>query len=1415
MARTALPKGRPRLIAAALSVAAVAAGVAGFWALRGGPGDAPSDGTGNGSPRARAAADTPASTSARLLHVPGNGAPVIGAFGRRIRDQLAAQPPPTRPLSGAVEIDAEDVVWREPAGPPGARGGPDRSSRPIFARAAAVSAELAVEGLYQGDVRLRDAVLTGAVVNLRESGGVWNHDVVLAELLGGDESAQPPRVARLDDVTIRDGTLNVGTAERSFALERLNAQLREAEFSGPSLPEPRIVVARAAADLALAGEQPIALTVEDATARVLTDTVAFDIGGGTIEGARLAEVTGKWSSAIPAFGVLAQGRAVDVTLESIQRFLPDQAPRQGIASFTWSITESAPGGAIKGDPGLGRVDLVIRDLDFSGEGSRVTGGIAVQVGENLDRVDLLDVDVGFEPLDVRLVEVFTGPLPFAGTATGTVRGPAHDLAFDVAARLTMEDVADPLIGSVTGRIGMIDDEVVLHGAEAILESVPLDAARRWVPTLPLAGTASGRVTLTGPPDMAPLSLDLELALAAGDAMLAGTVDLTGAAPAYDLTGTVTGIDIALLLQPDAPPVTVTARFALDGSGTRPAEADARIDLDGQFQGWRAVEGDGFSIGARVAGGVLAVDTAWARLAGAAGSLAGDWRFIAPGSGSVSYAVTIASLEPWGPYLPVVGDTSAAGSLDLTGTLEGSLNRPQLTGHLHGADLRSGSWAAGSVETAYAVRLGGPVPEGTVELRASGLRTPIPGEYQSVSLSASLVNADLTFALDADRSDGRGVEIEASGNIPGVGPREVVAERLDFDLPDARWALTEPAVFRWNAGAGLAVDRFEMREDGGSGAVRLAGTLLPLDELAVDLDVTALPVQEIEQLLGREPLITGELALSGRIEGPGSAPTADLEFQLENGSIDSVAVTRFDGTLAYAVDRLSATADAAIGPGDFQLEIELPAAIDFTAERKLALAESGPLSGRLVARGVSITPLQRLSWQIRDLTGSIDGEIDVAGSIANPRLDGRLGLTGGAVRVPALRAAFTNVTGQIALSGPRVTIESFQAESDGLMTAGGTVTFDDLTDPSFDVAIDFDGFRPFGVPGGRTPAEMFGDVSLDGPVDELVVTGNVRVADGDVVVPRAGPAEADDMFGDFPELTADGAAAPPPSPDAPTVGLTIRDLVVDVDRNVWIDAEAARAQLSGELVLNRTADALEIEGILAGERGTFTLEAGPIVRRFEILSAELTFRPETPEIDPTIDVLARRYVFDPSNRQVDVEVRIGGTLRNPTLALASPGAPSFAQPELLSLLLFGRPTLEPGSGQVAAGVLEGSIAELASLELEQALVRDLGVDVDVLEVRFGRGGVSGFGNPTFVIGVELARDVFLTAESALGGLFSTSDATANAWALRVEWAFRRHSRLRASWEPVTQSTFLRGFDLGFEQLTQRQQLSFDLRRRWSY
>lgn len=1404
MTATPAPEGRSRFIAAGLAAALTGILVVGIWIARGGPvtpheAVTPPD-------RPRRAMDSTEETPT-LARPPAARSPEISEFGRRVRQQLAARPPATRALDGHLSIEMRDLTWREPAGV-------------VFARAATASGLLDLGMAAQGDVRLRDVVLRRADVNLRESPTGWNYDVVLADLLDGGEADDRQRLVQVDGVTIASSTVHVSMRERFFSLQDLDARLREAAFSGPSLPEPRIVVERAAAVLDQPAEgRRIALGVAAATARIREDTVAFDVETATIDGALLADLSGVWSPSIPMYGVLASGRAVDVRLEDVQQLLPERAPEAGRAAFRFSIEEAAPADPriiARVDPKAGPnhvgglepgIDISLSELELDAGDSQILGSITFRVEPEL--VELRSADLRFEPIDVALIESFAGPLPFTGTGSGSLRGPADDLAFDVVTRLTMNDVPDTLAGRVTGRFAMLLDGFVLHEAEALIESLPLAVLRAWLPGWPLDGTATGRVALSGPPDRAPLTLDVDLELAAGNVTVAGTLDLTDPAPDYDLTGTLTGIDLQQLLPATAPPVQLDVSFALEGIGIQPDEVDADLHVSGQFFGWRAEPGDSVWVQARARAGVLVVDSAWARLATAAVSATGSWRFTEPASGSLRYAASVTSLASWGPYLPPVGDTTSAGALELNGSMEGTLDRPSLAGELSGEWVRAGRWAAAALEATYTARLGGPLPEGVVEIRASGIETPAEN-YSWVTLSAALAQAELTFELNAARPDSGIVEIGATGRIPADGPREIVLERAEVDLLDTRWSLIEPATFRWGAGAGLVVQGLEMRDTAGTGLVSADGRLLPLAELALDLEIAALPLGEVQSLFGIEPIVTGELWSTARVEGPGSTPTAAAEFRLENGTIETLNITRFDGGVEYASNRLEAHASIAIGAeGTFELELDLPAVIDFTADRKIGILESGRVAGSLIARTVSITPLQRLSWHIQDLAGWLDGSIQIAGDVSAPDFSGQLVLSQGAVRVPALRREFPQIMGQLVLSGRRVEVESFEVQSDGFMTVSGGATFETLTRPVLGLRVLFDRFRPAGLP-GREHAAIFGDVSIDGPWEEVVITGDTRLADGDVRVPDFGP-PPDDTFADFPEL-ADGVVRPP---SAFLQGLTIRDFIVRVDRNVWVDASAARAQLSGDLTLNRTLDAFTIVGTLSGERGTFTLEAGPIVRRFEILRAELIFHEDAEELDPGLDVLARRIVFDPNDRQVDVEVMIGGTLRHPTIGLATPGAPGFAESELIGILLFGRPTLEPGSGQLAGSILEGTLAELASLELEQALVRDLGLSVDVLEIRFGPGGIGGFGRPMFVIGVELATDVFLTAESSLGGLFSSTDTGTAVWALRLEWAFRRSSRLRVSYEPVTQSPFLRTFELGLRGLTQRQQLSFDLRRRWSY
>src|SRR5690606_26761188 len=72
------------------------------------------------------------------------------------------------------------------------------------------------------------------------------------------------------------------------------------------------------------------------------------------------------------------------------------------------------------------------------------------------------------------------------------------------------------------------------------------------------------------------------------------------------------------------------------------------------------------------------------------------------------------------------------------------------------------------------------------------------------------------------------------------------------------------------------------------------------------------------------------------------------------------------------------------------------------------------------------------------------------------------------------------------------------QSDGWAVARGTITFPALTEPVFDVALEFDGFRAFSAR-GRDAAAVTGSVALAGPLAGPTVSGRVVLDDGSVPV----------------------------------------------------------------------------------------------------------------------------------------------------------------------------------------------------------------------------------------------------------------------------------------------------------------------------
>jgi hypothetical protein len=283
-------------------------------------------------------------------------------------------------------------------------------------------------------------------------------------------------------------------------------------------------------------------------------------------------------------------------------------------------------------------------------------------------------------------------------------------------------------------------------------------------------------------------------------------------------------------------------------------------------------------------------------------------------------------------------------------------------------------------------------------------------------------------------------------------------------------------------------------------------------------------------------------------------------------------------------------------------------------------------------------------------------------------------------------------------------------------------------------------------------------------------------------------------------------------------LRVSNFRVRAGESLWFAMPDARAQLEGELVFDKNGDDIRITGSLSGTRGQYTLRAGPIVRRFDVVEAEVRFLGDT-EINPLVNIVASRAIVDQQGRQLDLRVRVSGTMRAPTLSLASADAANIPQSELLSFLLFGQSNFGLTGGGVVPGqalVTEtflGGLTELISLELEDEIV-DAGLNIDIFQLRFGTSIATL--QPSLVIGEEFANNIFLTVESTLGGLLGGSEGTLIP-TVRVEWRITPTSTARLGYELVQPSRALRGVTVAqpYAINAQRRQYTFDFTKRWSW
>ncbi|MFW6078245.1 MAG: translocation/assembly module TamB domain-containing protein, partial [Gemmatimonadota bacterium] len=943
--------------------------------------------------------------------------------------------------------------------------------------------------------------------------------------------------------------------------------------------------------------------------------------------------------------------------------------------------------------------------------------------------------------------------------------------------------------------------------------------------LPPGALITGRVEIDGVPGRAPLALDIDVRLNGGRVVAQGTLDLAGPVAAYDLAGRVVDLPVGALVPVEVPPVTLTAAFSLAGQGTEPETIDARVALDGGFGAWRTEPGDGIRLDADVEDGRLALDTLSLELATLRLDAAGAWRYATPTAGGIDYDLDVTSLEPFGPYLPPPVRGAVWGSATTRGELTGTLDVPRFAGEADAEDLRYADWFIGAAAADYAVTA--PPRRGLeLDLAAETVETPQLGAFDRVLLRARARDPSFDVTLNATRP-GRddGVLLVADGRFLD-GTRVATLRDLRFDLDGSPWTLVEPATVRWGDEVdGLDVSDLRLREADGDGVLAFDGRYPPDGADGLRFQAEAVPIAEWFRLADRAPPLTAMVWADGELFGTLASPRVDLDFRLLRPRIDDVQFARLEGVLAYGAGRLAGDVDVRVDTvpatgGTLDIDGGVPFNLSLTDGFDARLAETGAIEITAVADRFPFVVLEPLLFDLRDPEGWIDGRVVAGGTIRRPRLDGRLILRDGAATVLPLDQRYDSIHAVVGFEDRRAVVREARARSDGWARVAGTVDLETLDRPVLDLRLDFEEFRPIGVD-DRDDAAVWGELRTAGPWSAPVLSGEIRIDDGTVPVPGLDDDALDagldeEAFAEL-ETPVDTVVR-----DEPTwIDRIVLDaVVVTAGEDTWFGDDPIRAQLAGELTLVRTApDALQVFGSLEGERGTITLIAGPIVRRLDIVEAEVRFFGAA-ALDPAIDITASQTVFGPDGQPFDILVRIGGSLDDPTLALASPDGAPVPESELLSLLVFGQPTyaLAPGvvpAEEVVGDVFFGGLAGLAAIEIEEALVGEFGLPFEYVRIQPGPGDFGGlFGAPIIVLGTQLADDVFLTIDTGLGTLFGGTEV-GTTWGAAIQWRIDPEWTAEFGIEPVFRGRFFPTAGFFVPALSPEQQFFLDLRRRWTY
>lgn len=663
-----------------------------------------------------------------------------------------------------------------------------------------------------------------------------------------------------------------------------------------------------------------------------------------------------------------------------------------------------------------------------------------------------------------------------------------------------------------------------------------------------------------------------------------------------------------------------------------------------------------------------------------------------------------------PDLSVLA-AQASGSL----TAELSLKHEARGGLVFSAQATAPELAYGNIE-AKKVNLSasGPLAALKVEGKAELIEMPDTGPVRDLNVAGE---ADLAEPLVA--KIGKLSAIVDGASLKLTSPVQVTAREGTVALSQA--------TFSW----------------GEKGSVTAQAVLTP-DALKARLET------ENAAIPGQPALVTGFVRVdTEQAEQPGAL---NLRLDSRDGPEAALEIAgTWNGERLQLKGDLKATGEQAGQIAGELLNVSMPLTLTRT-DGSFSVGTEGPLEGRVKYKG-KLEPLLAmfLAKPERDLTGSLDADMRIGGTLTAPDVTGKVEVSQG---------RYENAPTGILLTAINARLDFTSAEGGG----SGTLKLSawDRKDPKGRRApVTGEGRFDLGPEGMRVDAglslrdatlvrrrdltgTLSGNAKLSGTLPKLALTGAVEIDRLDLLIPE----DKANGIVDVPVVLVDEKGEPldprkRKKEEQEEAGEARDRFVVMLDLNVRSDGQAfvrgrgLDSEWKADLSVVGTLEQPKLNGALTVKKGTFNF-AG---QRFDLSKGEVSFTGQTPP-DPVLDIVAEHETEEGTTALV----RVSGRVSEPSVKLDS--RPPLPREQVMALVLFGKPVKDLTALQALQ--VTQSVAQLTGAgpfgggSLMDRARRTLGLDL--LDLTFGKEN----GEVGLTVGRYVSEGVFISATQDVTG-----------------------------------------------------------------